>query len=201
MTPFEILQSDPRDNRCRRLHAEHPDCLCEQDSGAPESPGPVLNDEAVVRIIYAQQFWDEVNCVVKPAAFSEVDTCGMSVTRLNHVSDDMLRKQVQDRVEAKPNRTFIKLVRATKADINSIEFENRRAFCCYDTPNAGNPAHADICQAHPPDRKSIRAGMRRKLQQQFIDHNWTPKAKTLGEPGGSAATGEGSDMQSNVAPG
>ena len=200
MTPFEILQSDPRDTRCRRLHAEHPDCLCERYSGASGSPGPVLSDEAVIRIIYSEQFWDAVNCVVKPAAFSEVDTCGMSVTRLNYVSDDMLQKQVQDRVEAKPDRTFIKLVKATKADINSIEFEDRRAFCCYDTPNVENPAHADVCQAHSPARKSIRADMRRKLQQKFSDHNWTQKAKTLGEPDGSAATGEDPDMQSTVTP-
>ena len=53
------------------------------------------------------------------------------------------------------------------AEIKDISCEGRRAFCCYDTPMNGNVAHADVCQAHPPDRKSVRAGLRRQLQKNF----------------------------------
>jgi len=126
----------------------------------------------MVRIIYSPNLWDAENSVVKSAAFSEAETCGMSVIRLKHATNEMLQQQVTARVTAKPGREFIKLVKAEMVELKGIDFEGRRAFCCYDTPMDGNIAHADICQAHPPDRKSVRAGLRRQLQKRFVEHEW-----------------------------
>jgi len=178
VTPADILRSDPRESRCRRLHNEHPDCRCELESGAAGSPGPVRDSEPMVRIIYSPNLWDAENGVVKTAAFSEAETCGMSVVRLEHATDEMLQQQVTTRIEAKPGREFIKLVKAKMAELKEIDFEGRRAFCCYDTPMDGNIAHADICQAHPADRKSVRAGLRRQLQKRFVEHEWRWQSET-----------------------
>lgn len=172
MTPLEIIRSDPRESRCRRLEAEHPNCRCEQHSGAPESsPGPLRPYETVVRIIFSEAFWDDTNKVVKPTAFEEASNSGMSVTRVQHTNDAELQQQITDRLHG-PKRKFVKLIQTRFGEVASLKVDDKRAFCCYDTPTYTNRAHADICQAYPPETKSIRVEMRHRLQKLFTDYPW-----------------------------
>lgn len=73
MTVRKILESEPRDTRCKRLQEAHPDCKCESDSVYTEfSPGPVQPLELLIRILPSPYLWDAKNQVPTSAAFYEV---------------------------------------------------------------------------------------------------------------------------------
>lgn len=186
MSAKDILASEPRDTRCSRLHDAHPECQCEKQSASPGlSPGIVQPGEILIRILPSPLFWDPKRAMPTTAAFSEVSTCGMSVTRRDHCSNDELNEQIHRRIKDNPNRSYGGLAAAKYDDIRDMKPDGNRAFCVYDTATELDHSHADVCQAHVPSpiqKTAQDRAMRRELQKKFLVFPWeyTPPANAEG---------------------
>lgn len=152
------------------IDEQSPDCACEAASVSPHSPGIVANDETVWRLILSPVHYDTEEGKVKEAAFHDVANKGMSVQRMSIIGDEnAIRHQGLTRAAAaaKQDRTFECAIGANVGIIRSLcgpEGEGR--FCVYDTANANDPGHADVCLTKQKS-KTARAVMRRELQKAF----------------------------------
>ena len=97
--------------------------------------------------------------VVKPSLFSHAGTNGMSVTRAERAGKEGLIKQQQ-------TRNYVGYVDTTCRAVRGITSDGVRAFCVYDTAQADNRAHADVCQAILRS-KSVASQLRRELMLKF----------------------------------
>lgn len=130
--------------KCARYREKFPDCMCERESVSIHSPGPVADDEILVRSIFAEEQLDQEGRV-KPVHFrQEPSTRGLSVDRVNRTQVESLKssKRKDARYEG-----YLKFAAARSGDIrNLVNDDGTRLFCIYDTATAENHVHADICQ-------------------------------------------------------
>lgn len=163
---FANVAKDPE--KAEKIDAQAGDCACEAHSVSPYSPGPVTDDETVWRLILSPVHYDVVTGKVTEAAFDDASNKGMSVQRLVVTgSEDDIRQKGHARAAAKPGRTFECAIGATAAGIRALRGpEDSGRFCIYDTGEAADPGHADVCQTRHGSRRA-RAQLRRELQKQF----------------------------------
>lgn len=163
---FAGVAKDPK--KAEKIDARSPDCACEAHSVSPYSPGPVMDDETLWRLILSPVHYDVATGKVTEAAFDDASNKGMSVQRLVVTgSEGDIRQRGHARAFAKPGRTFECAIGATAAGIRALRApEDGGRFCIYDTADATDPGHADVCQTRHGSRH-VRAQLRRELQKQF----------------------------------
>ena len=130
--------------KCARYRDKFPDCMCERESVSVHSPGPVADDEILVRSIFTERELDQEGRV-KPVHFrQEPSTRGFSVDRVNRTQLGSLKSS--KRKDAR-HKGYLKFAAARSSDIrNLVNDDETRLFCIYDTATDENHAHADICQ-------------------------------------------------------
>lgn len=163
---FASVAKDPK--KAEKIDAKSPGCACEEYSVSPHSPGPVTDDETLWRLILSPVHYDVATGKVTEAAFDDASNKGMSVQRLLVTgSEGDIRQRGYSRAAAKPGRTFECAIGATAAGIRALcSLEDGGRFCIYDTADAADPGHADVCQTRHGSRRA-RAQLRRELQKQF----------------------------------
>jgi len=136
-----------------RLQAEN--CICEKESVSKYSPCPVHNDECLIRQIYSPIHIDEETGRLKPLAFEDTSTIGMSVNRKSYISKEELEEKIAQKLqldETRGKKRACKGVATAKcSDIRNLTQKEKeseiRLFCIYDTATGKDKSHADICQA------------------------------------------------------
>ena len=163
---FASVAKDPK--KAEKIDAQSPDCACEAHSVSPHSPGPVMDDETLWRLILSPVHYDVATGRVTEAAFDDASNKGMSVQRLAVTgSEGDIRQRGHARAAAKPGRTFECAIGATAAGIRALRGpEGGGRFCIYDTADAADPGHADVCQTRHGSRHT-RLQLRRELQKHF----------------------------------
>lgn len=133
------------------IAAEHPGCVCEVGSVAPEvSPGRVEDQELLIRSIYSPHQYERDTGELKPTAFDDVVDKGLSVDRKSHTSSAQIRQQIEAKLQAAKSRgaehkfegVAVLPCRAAREMVHGTE----RVFGVYDTATTVNRAHADVCQ-------------------------------------------------------
>lgn len=163
---FASVAKDPR--KAEVIDAESPDCACEAHSVSPFSPGRVTDDETLWRLILSPVHYDVAAGKVKELAFDDASNKGLSVQRLTVAGgEDGIRRRGEARAADKPGRTFECAIGATAGAVRTLRGSaDGERFCIYDTAEADDPGHADVCQTRHGN-KHARALLRRELQKQF----------------------------------
>ena len=155
-----ILGENPSGTACRRVAERFTDCRCEQESVSPDfSPGAVNDDEVLVRFVPEKDLDRDTN-EVKPSLFDKATKNGMSVTRIESISE------LSNKIKRDAN--FCGFVTGRCRDIRSKFHDGKRMFSVYDTAIPTNVSHADVCGnliVGPKGSESIK--MRRTLQEIF----------------------------------
>ena len=130
--------------KCVHYRDHFPDCACEQGSVSDYSPGPVEDDEVLVRTIFQDSVVDSEGRP-KPSFFRHDPTSrGFSVDRLRVVDRQAL---VANKKEDHRYTGYLRFIVAHGRDVRALRSdEDSRLFCIYDSATADNEAHADICQ-------------------------------------------------------
>lgn len=129
----------------------------EQFSVCAESPGPVKDEEMLVRQILNPVHFDIEADEVKPNLFEDVISKGASTHRSNHCSEEMILNIALDRVAVQnvnPPKTGLRTligyvsisalaVRNLSVDVDSLR--DKRVLAVYDTANKKDSSHTDIC--------------------------------------------------------
>lgn len=127
----------------------------EAETASEYSPCPVGNQEQLARQVLDPAFFDADTGEVKPTLFDDASSRGASINRRQYLTDQQLHAKGNDRVlqalarNTHPKRYigFVSLaaqdVRRIMAVLNGMQ---SRAFGVYDTAEASDPSHADICQ-------------------------------------------------------
>lgn len=121
------------------------------------SPGPVINNEVLCRQIVSPVHFDADANEIRPNLFEDVIGKGASTHRRSYISDERLVEIAQDRV-AQQNlnppktgpRTLIGYVSIEAAAVRTLRVDvealrEQQVLAVYDTGNAKDPSHADIC--------------------------------------------------------
>ena len=130
--------------KCAHYRRQFPDCQCEHESVSRYSPGPVQDDEVLVRTLFRSQITDQSGRL-KPTYFRPEPTSrGFSVDRVSLVGSESLA--AAKRTDARYNG-YLQFIAARSSDLRAATInDGKRLFCIYDSAIADNTAHADICQ-------------------------------------------------------
>lgn len=130
--------------KCVYYRDHFPDCACEQGSVSEHSPGPVDDDEVLVRTLFQDNVVDADGCP-KPSYFRRGPTSrGFSVDRMRVVDPHSLvaNKKADSRYSG-----YLGFIAVCGGDVRSLRSDDgTRLFCLYDSATAENKAHSDICQ-------------------------------------------------------
>lgn len=139
------LDSDQQ--RVGEINAAAPDCVCEKGRMSRHSPGVINNSEILARFVFFPIQIDKKGRF-KPSLFSHVHSKGCSIQRDSVAKNDELLEFVREFLSKKDDRSWKGVLFGKCHDIRSISANeaHRRAVCVYDTANADNPAHAELCQ-------------------------------------------------------
>ena len=132
----------------------------EQVSVCQESPGPVRDEEILLRQIVNPVHFDLDSDEIKPNLFEDIVSRGASTHRKQHTTDEKILDIARERVELQnknPPRTGIRtlighvslsvsVVRMMSVDVETLR--EKRLLAIYDTANEKDPSHADICLLH-----------------------------------------------------
>ena len=130
--------------KCVHYRDDFPDCACEQGSVSEHSPGPVDDDEILVRTLFRGDQVDEDGRPKQSYFRRDPASRGFSVDRIGVVDPQSLvaKKTVDSRYIG-----YLGFIAARGRDIRAlVSGDGTRLFCLYDTATTGNEAHADICQ-------------------------------------------------------
>lgn len=139
----------------------------EQIPASPQSPGVVAAGEALFRALDQPLHFDE-NGEIKPTAFGDSESHGLSVNRLAHSTIEAATRRARDRVAAvnqrklehsaanvqhsgglQPPRTTVAYVTFNSSKLRALSSSAhglmRRAFGVYDTAKSDDHSHGDVC--------------------------------------------------------
>lgn len=156
----EFFEAHAEDlQRCKTLQQQSLETQLEweAETASSHSPGPIKNDETLIRYWLNPVHYDRQTGTLKATAFDDASNKGLSVNRLNHVSLEDIRDTAQVRVEAwiqanpdKIPRELIGYSDFSAGEARSVQVveppPSRRAFAVYDTANLQDKSHADVCQ-------------------------------------------------------
>ena len=168
--------------KCARYRENFPDCACEHESVSEHSPGPVADNEVLVRTLFREQQIDQ-DGRLKPVYFRrEPETRGFSVDRVILRGPECLKSS--KRADARYNG-YLKFIATCSKDIRGLLEGGKRLFCVYDSATDENNAHADICQnVHiergAPNRKRRMMEITWQLRSAFRSSQATPPASLPG---------------------
>ena len=160
--------------KCEAYRSLAEDCICEKESVSKYSSGSVQDEEYLIKI-YSPIHVDEETGRLKPLAFEDSSTHGMSVNRKSHISKKDLEEKIAQKLKIDENRGKKRTCKgaaiAKCSDIRTLMQKGEdleiRLFCVYDTATKKDKSHADICQAVSGRKAGSRA--RRKLQKVFSE--------------------------------
>ena len=129
----------------------------ESESASEYSPGPVLDDERLIRYWLNPTHYDPSTGLLAPTALNDMAGFGLSVNREKYMALEGVLQQAQDRVENfnsnfpdKPVRSLVGFSTFSTHEIRAVMTANpqtvRRATAVYDTAMRDDISHADICQ-------------------------------------------------------
>ena len=162
------------------LEAEHPRCGCEQYRVGQGSPGPVANDETLLRIIISPRDVDFATGTIAARPFEKAFSNGVSVCR-EIATNEHLLSLVREGLNGDAPRSVITVCRARAGNIRSVLDEAcERVFCIYDqTVTRDNPSldpmptHAGIFGRRPliktTDRRRTQKDFAGRLRELFIE--------------------------------
>ena len=129
--------------KCVKYREQFPDCKCESDSVSDHSPGPVVDNEVLVRTVFSE--WKVGgDGYATPAGFrDDPPKRGLSVDRLKYSNDNSL---VSMKRKDPRYKNYLRFTGATCSKVRSLLHDARRLHCVYDSGTKDNPYHADICQ-------------------------------------------------------
>ncbi len=131
-------------------HDEGQECPAELEPVSEYSPGIVLNEEYLARLIFTPIHVDDETGEVNAAAFSDVKDKRLSVNRIQHISRPDLAQKGCTKAEtdkaAGKEREFVGVIESACLDIRSIKVERNQSFCVVDTALENDTSHADVCQ-------------------------------------------------------
>lgn len=165
----------------KELDELSPQCGCEGCHHGPH--GPIAPDEKVIRFLVPPQHWDEKKNIPKSQSLSHAETTGMSVYRLNKVTDEELLLAAKILIERKrkTNKNFgLKGILVIEYSIlKSISKDKNPCYCIYDTARHDRPSHADIFQRTANCTDEVVLERRRELFQ-LVKQNVISVAKFKG---------------------
>jgi hypothetical protein len=180
--PCKELERQHGEAGCKCVHyrEQFPCCECEKCSVSDHSPGPVQDDEVLIRTVYSPVQINRETGEVDPVHFRhDALERGLSVNRKLHISEAELQAKIEAKIardmdEGKNRDGSYKVVTARCGDIKSLVAEDgRRQFCVYDTAKPDDVSHADVCLAidappGTPSRKHLRMKICSKLFEVFV---------------------------------
>ena len=135
------------------------------------SPGVVINDEGIARVIFSPHHFDNTG-IVLPSAFDNVlSSLGMSVLRINYNFSNSLEITIKS-LEKKSINKYVGYITAKVNDIRAIGCENYRVFYILDTATKDKIGHADIFSIRPNEKinlppKSLKKYIRFEISKVF----------------------------------
>ena len=148
------------------MHHDVP-ALDETKSASPDfSPGPVSDDEALIRAIFKPDH--VVRDEVQPAAIpiQDLHHRGFSVHRIAHVAPTFVTNEI-NRILARKSggeqREFQGVARFTALAVRTIRDKGSQVFVVIDTAYSQNPGHASIYLSDLGLTESQARRMRNKL--------------------------------------
>lgn len=159
--------------KCKHLQNEDVETLeqWESDSASELSPGIVQDHEFLYQQIVDPSHIDPNGMKLKPTAFQDSANKGMSTHRATYIEWDELvirgrlrAEQHNESFPERPARNLWGFARFKAADVRRITAIAKagRHYFVYDTANADDRSHADICQGVASDKgveRSIRASL------------------------------------------
>lgn len=124
----------------------------EAESASEYSPGVVQNNEILYRqIVFPLHISDDGN-QLKPDAFNECATHGLSVNRGNYTTEHEMAEAGAKRVEkynqenlGKLSRKLLGFALFSTAEVRNVQFNGSRCFFIFDTALPVDRSHSDIC--------------------------------------------------------
>lgn len=122
-------------------------------SASPHSPGPVRDDEHVLRLVVNPIHVNSTDGSIKPSLMSDTKSRGASVQRLTHIGRDAVIEVGRAREEEKnavnagtaPPRSVYGTVKLSVLDIREVIVASHdRAFGVFDTAKPTDSSHADV---------------------------------------------------------
>lgn len=159
-------------SRCAAF-AKWEECQCEQVQTTEFSPGPVLNEEILIRHIFSPLHFDQETRTLKPAAFADIWGVGFSVTRQAHSTLEQFKSLTAFLLGIKqqknPQAELVCLLSISVDTMRAMRCssDNGRLLCVYDTGSKSNPAHADLCTPRIPPNREEKAALRDVLTESF----------------------------------
>lgn len=147
----------------------------EKNSVSNSSPGVVKNSEYLARQIFSPIHIDLETNEIKPGAFDDVLSKGMSTNRLYIESEKTIHSYGEAKAEKdkqlKPDREYHGFITANAGDIRSCVIDpsiDKQIFAIYDTSRIDAISHADVCAiASPKFNRSQKIEIRKVLRETF----------------------------------
>lgn len=165
------------------------------------SPGIVEDNETLIRQVLLPQHIDEASGELHPNFFEDVADKGGSSHRLKHLDLDGIYAIAKKRVEtinSNPPKTgprsLLGVTSVIVSEVRAIEVVDesgsgtRRGLAVYDTSNADDASHADICQIVPGKqaRQSVIARLWRLAKDRLTRHDDRASESQTESPDGPA---------------
>lgn len=155
---------------------QHIPHLDESISASPaHSPGPVQDQETLLRIIIEPDHINEGRIQPSAVQLRDLTQRGLSVHRREYTTEQEVRTAAQtlaDRTTAAGRRRLEGLASFTAGAVRDIRNLERQAFVVIDTALPDNMAHASIYLASPQVSQSLAREMREQLLR-LMDHRLT----------------------------
>ena len=141
--------------------------MCEKISVSEFSPGPVKDNEILLSVVTSRHFVSP-NGRVAPTLFDRRMSNGISTDRKKHTTLTDYDSRAAKLVARHPGKSNCGSIALSVKEIRAIHHGGARAVAVYDTALSGHESHAEIActevpPAETPDRKKIRAILRKKV--------------------------------------
>jgi len=142
------------DCRAKRIDLTAPQCACELHSISEHSPGSVVDDEDIARLVFDYQYNSEAQ-TVGPNTLTGFDSKGLSVCRFGVYPlypEELARiikgKITKARQSSNLHADWIGVIVANVKTIRNLPNSvTPREFCVYDTALIDFRCHADVMQS------------------------------------------------------
>lgn len=160
----------------------YPDGECEVVSVSESSPGRVLDDETLTRLIIHPIHYDPQQNLVSPMAFQDATTLDLSLFREGHATDDELKLAAGEIAETGKSREIPQvrgvsmIMQASAHAIRALTFDKTGKRMCfvYDTAEPTKPSHASVFTPPNARKGSGQREVRRKLLELFVKTQLAP---------------------------
>ena len=157
-------------------HAEH-ECPEEAAARSPNSPGAVLDEEPIARLVIQEDHWGPDHRCLAPSAVPTRDLLkaereGLSVGRLDHLTRGELNQIVSGYKARNPGNELRGCGVAQASRVRGLRTDGLRDFCIVDDPRDGINSHALVRLANRAEHNqaSVRK-LRKSLIELFAPHS------------------------------